>query len=144
MKTIPRAKNAVVQRADFSDDAAWDDLCAVMLEPTPRDGFRANLDFVSDRAFEGATVKDVLGHLPEGANRDFMFTFIFIVDRIALSNPEHPVLVVDLHDQPGRTFRVIPSEMWGAENNLSIANMDFADFAESADADGVFRGFNET
>jgi hypothetical protein len=144
MKTIPRAKNAVVLRADFSDDAAWDDLCAVMLEPTPRDGFRANLDFVSDRAFEGATVKDVLGHLPEGANRDFMFTFIFIVDRIALSNPEHPVLVVDLHDQPGRTFRVIPSEMWGAENNLSIANMDFADFAESADADGVFRGFNET
>lgn len=44
-------------------------------------------------------------------------------------------------DSGGRTFRIIPSEMWGIENNLSIANMDFRDFADSADADGVFRGF---
>ena len=27
------------------------------------------------------------------------------------------------------------------ENNLSIANMDFREFAESVDPDGVFRGF---
>jgi len=31
--------------------------------------------------------------------------------------------------------------MWSVENNLSISNMDFSDFADSADADGVFRGF---
>jgi hypothetical protein len=57
------------------------------------------------------------------------------------SDAEQPVLVVDLCEQPGRTFRVIPREMWGVENNLSIANMDYDDFANSADADGVFRGF---
>jgi hypothetical protein len=27
------------------------------------------------------------------------------------------------------------------ENNLSLANMDFAEFTDSADRDGVLRGF---
>jgi hypothetical protein len=31
--------------------------------------------------------------------------------------------------------------MWGIENNLSIANMDFEEFAENVDDDGIFRGF---
>ncbi|WP_373306998.1 DUF6924 domain-containing protein [Micromonospora gifhornensis] len=46
-----------------------------------------------------------------------------------------------LCDEPGRTFRVPPR--WYAEvsANLSIANMDFADFADSVDASGVFQGF---
>jgi hypothetical protein len=28
----------------------------------------------------------------------------------------------------------------GVENNLSLANMDFDEFADAVDADGVFRG----
>jgi hypothetical protein len=31
--------------------------------------------------------------------------------------------------------------MWSVENNLSISNMDFSDFADSADGDHIFRGF---
>jgi hypothetical protein len=38
-------------------------------------------------------------------------------------------------------FRVIPSELWGPENNLSIANLDFDEFANNAGSDGIFRGF---
>jgi hypothetical protein len=34
--------------------------------------------------------------------------------------------------------------MWGVENNLSIANMVFAEFAGAVDEDGVFRGFSES
>lgn len=30
---------------------------------------------------------------------------------MTLSHPEHPLLVMDLSEEPGRTFRVIPSEM---------------------------------
>ena len=48
---------------------------------------------------------------------------------------------MDLLGEPGRTFRVIPSEIWGVENNLSIANMGFEEFADAVDSDGVFRGF---
>jgi hypothetical protein len=31
--------------------------------------------------------------------------------------------------------------MWGVENNLSVANMDFHEFADNVEDDGVFRGF---
>lgn len=31
--------------------------------------------------------------------------------------------------------------MWGVENNLSLANMDYADFAANVDPDGILRGF---
>jgi hypothetical protein len=68
-------------------------------------------------------------------------TFVFLVDGRTINDPEHPIVVVDLYEDPGRSFRVIPSEMWVVENNLSLANMDFQEFAESADRDGVFRGF---
>ncbi|HET7601047.1 MAG TPA: hypothetical protein VFK09_12185 [Gemmatimonadales bacterium] len=51
--------------------------------------------------------------------------------------------MVDLYAEPGRTFRVVPRETWAVENNLSIANMDFAEFADRADPDGIFRGFPE-
>jgi hypothetical protein len=50
-------------------------------------------------------------------------------------------LVVDLHDKPGRIFRVVPAEIGNVENNLSIANMGFDEFADAVDKDGIFRGF---
>jgi hypothetical protein len=69
---------------------------------------------------------------------------MFIVDRIAITHPEHPllglfslvILVVDFNVEPGRTFRVLPSDMWGVENNLSLSNMDFAEFADCVDQNG--------
>ena len=66
---------------------------------------------------------------------------LHIIDGECLRNPEHPILVLDLMDEPGRTFRVVPSELWSVENNLSLANMDFSDFADTAGADHIFRGF---
>jgi hypothetical protein len=68
-------------------------------------------------------------------------SFVFVVDALTVQHPEHPVLVIDLFAEPGRTFRVIPSSMWSVENNLSIGNMDFEEFADSVGADGIFRGF---
>jgi hypothetical protein len=38
-----------------------------------------------------------------------------------------------MYAEPGRTFRVIPWEVWSAENNLSIVHMDFSEFAEAVD-----------
>ncbi|MBU3863716.1 hypothetical protein KN815_06325 [Streptomyces sp. 4503] len=54
---------------------------------------------------------------------------------------EMPLLVIDLWDVRGRSIRVIATELWGIENNLSISNMYFEEFAESVDEDGVFRTF---
>jgi hypothetical protein len=80
--------------------------------------------------------------------------FAFLVDTQTLTHPDRPILVVNLYDwvegledqgkgpQYGATFRVIPSQMWSVQNNLSLANMDWEEFADNVDGDGIFRGFD--
>jgi hypothetical protein len=138
VKVIPRTKQALVVRTDFSDDTAWHALCTAIQEPVGEYQFRAYVDFLSDPAYDGLTPDQLRSLMPNPVR-----SFFFVIDRMALSHPEHPILVVDLYREPGRSFRVIPSEMWGVENNLSLSNMDFDEFARSVDQDGVFRGFPE-
>ena len=122
-------------RTDFSDESVWRLVCEEMQQPV--DGFRAHVDFVNDPAFTRVDAIEVATSLSGDPKRGFAF----IVDHRTVSQAEHPILVVDVFGELGRTFRIIPSESWNVENNLSIANMDFCDFADSVDADGVFRGF---
>jgi len=136
MKKIPVTENAFAVRTDFSNDAAWDDICAAIQEPNGEFGFTATVDFVNDPEYTGLTPEQ----LPALLSEDSQWSFAFIIDRDALTLPDHPILVVDLEGEPGRSFRVIPSEMWSVENNLSIANMDFSEFADAVDHDGVYRG----
>jgi hypothetical protein len=121
-------------RTDFTDDAAWGALRDAIGDAVGE--FRANVTPVSERTFDGATLARVV-ELAGAAGH----SFAFVADGEALRNPEHPVLVVDLADEVGRSFRVIPSEAWSVENNLSLANMDFDEFLAAAGDDGVFRGF---
>jgi hypothetical protein len=135
-KPLPTTRQSLVLRTDFSDDASWHSICAAI--QTPVGDFRANVECVSDHAFNGVTPSDVPSLLPEG----WEHSFLFLADDIALSSAEQPILVVDLYEEPGRSFRVVPGEAWGVENNLSISNMDFSEFADNVDPDGVFRGFS--
>jgi hypothetical protein len=48
--TLPATPAALVLRTDFSDDAAWDAVCAASAAESP-EGFMAGLSFVSDPAF---------------------------------------------------------------------------------------------
>ena len=91
------------------------------------------MDFLSDPTYDGITAPQ----LTQLILKDCHHLFIFIVDQTTFQHPEHPILVVDLHDELGRTFRVIPSEMWSVENNLSLANN-----ADNVEQDGIFRGFS--
>jgi hypothetical protein len=136
VRALPETDNSLLLRTDFSDHAAWAALCEAAQERSV-EGFQARLECVSDTAYQGLTVEQVIAL----ASREGERTFVFLADRVALTHPERPILVVDLFDEPGRTFRVIPREMWGVENNLSLANMDYSEFADSVDPDGVFRGF---
>lgn len=139
METIPQTENALVLRTDYSDDAAWEKVCAAIRRPVGVYRFLAYVEFLDDVQYEGIGVTRLLALIPE----EYAHSFILIVDGITISYPEHPLLVVDLYDQPGRSFRAIPGQIQGIENNLSIANMDFRDFADAVDGDGVFRGFPE-
>lgn len=61
-------------------------------------------------------------------------------------NREHPLLAVNTggpeFGRPGQTFRIIPTVVWSAENNLSLANMSFQDFVDTVDNDGIHRGLD--
>lgn len=121
-------------RTDFSDESTWESLRAAIEAPVG--DFRAHVRFVSDPANSDATPAQIVERMKDGTE-----PFVFIVDRTAITHPDRSILVIDLHDEPGRSFRVIPSEMWAVQNNLALANMDFREFAEAVDADGIFRGF---
>jgi len=112
MKRVPETTNAVVLRTDFSDDAEWTSLCAAIQAPVGM--FRAYVDCISDPDYDGLTPEQ----LPALTAAASGHGFIFLVDGTTIAHPEHPVLVMDLRHGPGRTFRVVPSEMWGVENNL--------------------------
>lgn len=139
MTTLPVSDKSLLIRTDFSDEAAWTDLCE-RAQAVSDQGFQACVECVSDPAYDGMSVAQLLAL----AARDGDRTFVFIADQPTFTSPERPVLVVDVHTEPGRTFRVTPQAMWCVENNLSIANMDYAEFADNTDADGIFRGFPST
>jgi hypothetical protein len=135
--------DSLLIRTDFSDDDVWRMVCEAACAPNP-DGFQAYFGFVDDRQLDGATVEALLDVVDRG--------YFFVADARTIADPEHPILVVK-NDDPfddddpeftaprGATFRVIPSEVRAPSNNLDLANMDFEEFADSTDDDGVFRGF---
>ena len=137
MKQIPETENALVLRTAFSNQIAWETIRAIIQQPVGIFRFRANVEFVDDAEFAGLTKDQLLELIP----KDYSHSFIVIVDQTAVSLPDHPLLIVDLYERSGREFRAIPSQIQSVENNLSIANMDFEEFAESIDESGVFRGF---
>ncbi len=137
MKNLPNTDFAQVVRTDFSDQAAWDAIRAAIRTPDPQYGFVAYVEYIEDREYDGIDIAQLLTLVPAGYNH----SFLFLADREAITLPDHPLLVVDVDSQPGKSFRVILPEVWAIENNLSIANMDFDEFADNVDPDGVFRRF---
>ena len=160
MATNDAGANPWVLRTDFSKqyDPTWDLLKRLISSPQrdPISGmeFVANVRFVEDPSFAHLSPDSVVRRLPD----NYPGLFIFLVDTETLGNREHPVGVIGFspvgeqpaelsrkpHDTPAdevKFFRALPSTLQSIENNLSIANMDFEDFANAVGADGVFRGF---
>jgi hypothetical protein len=136
MKRLPQSDKALVLRTSFSNPAAWAAIRAG-IEARVGGEFVANVTFVDDPAYADLTKQDVLSLVRSRSND----AFVVVADEVAMSAADHPLLIIDLGSQPGNEFRAIPSTVQSIENNLSISNMDFEEFAESVDRDGVFRGF---
>jgi hypothetical protein len=101
------------------------------------DGFRAYISIIDDVGFSGASAEDLAGLAAHaGVHR-----LLLVVDSTTISHVERPILCIDLLETL-HTIRVTPDVLWSIENNLSLANMDFADFAEAAGGDGIYRGFD--
>lgn len=143
-----------VIRTDFSSDDKWASVRKLIGAPQKDSGmeFLAYVRYVTDDKFRDKETRDLVLSLPD----DYPRMFCFVVDRQCIENPEHPVLVVGFYPSDHESFdlcprdtpecdilffRALPSQIQAIENNLSLANMDLEDFANSVDSDGVFRGF---
>ena len=126
-------------RTDFASQRTWNRICQLIRAPVTAfgDAFYANVQFLEEEEFRGLSTEDLLSRVPG----DYNHSFLFVVDNITIAHPENPILVVDLRRERGRSFRAIPAAIQSIENNLSISNMDFFEFANAAGEDGIFRGF---
>ncbi|MGV9503355.1 DUF6924 domain-containing protein [Streptomyces sp. NPDC003642] len=134
----PDDLTSLVLRTDFGDDTAWDAVRAAL----DAAGEYPHATYVSEPRFADVEVQALLDE-EAAADEDAQIIHVFLADATTLREPGHPLLAVDLSDEPGRTFRLPARWFPDVSANLSIANMDFAEFADATDGSGTFRGFKE-
>lgn len=150
-------------RTDFSNDAAWARIITAISRPVDLNDPHAITHGEADYSPLVAPVDDRrLAGITGAALGEFLATkgqfggYALLADARSVAETtagvELTVEYVDLsvatgRDEElfesfmGRTFRCRVAEIASIEANLSIANMDFNDFAANTDPDGVFRGF---
>lgn len=127
-------------RTDYTDDDAWRAALAAATAVYETDDFDrggALLQPLEAPELAGLTPADLVA-LPRAG----YLSALAVAD--ARTMQDLTILFVDLNeynDQVGRTFRAIPIEVEPITANLGLANIDFFEFADAADPDGVFRGF---
>ncbi|HTZ43256.1 MAG TPA: hypothetical protein VMB79_05285 [Jatrophihabitans sp.] len=135
METLPRG--SLLVRTWFGDDEAWQRLARAITVPS-EDGFLADVTAVDDPAYASLDAGRLRELTPDGPLRP---SVSFLADEPALTTDGWPMQVVALGGAQSQPFRVVATELWSVENNLNLSNMDWIEFAEAADPDGVFRGF---
>ncbi|WP_432510893.1 DUF6924 domain-containing protein [Kineococcus sp. SYSU DK001] len=131
---LPADRGSLLIRTDFTHQLQWEALLNAVQTPSPN-GFVPSLSTIEHQRWAGASVADLAAAAPP-------YVLLVLADATTLSSPEMPLLVLEVRDGAVRELRVAPQALASVENNLSIANMGWEDFAGSADPDGVFRGFD--
>jgi hypothetical protein len=137
VRSLPPSDASLLVRTYFADAAAWHAARSAALSEND-DGFRAYVEVVDDPSWDGATTADVRAATLSGEHA----AVLFIADRVATEG-DFPILVIDLSPEARSPFRCIARELWGVDNNLNLANIDWDEFAANADSDGIHRGFSE-
>ncbi len=75
MKSIPKTEDALVLRTDFSNSAAWEEICAAIRQPVGAEEFQPYVEFVNDPEYDGASVEQILSAIPEDYEHSFLFTW---------------------------------------------------------------------
>ena len=135
MDLIPPTPCVLAVRTDFSDHEAWKTTVSAISQPAG-EGLLANVEFLDDPAYTGMTAQQLRGIVPAG----YAHSFLLVIDDLTISSRDHPVLVADVASEPGRQFRAVPELVLVIEHYLAAGVVGFADFAESADPDGIVRG----
>jgi hypothetical protein len=141
MHNLPGGYGAPLIRTDFTNQAAWDDLCGMIRQSAP-EGLLTDMQIVDDPSYQGVTSQQILTLVPP----DCEYSYLALVDEITTASQvrtqDRTLLIIDLDDEdPGGQFRTVASELASIDANLSTANLDFHDYADGVGEDGVYRGF---
>jgi len=142
-----------VVRTDFSDDESWELVVYELTKPDD-DGAEAHVTPVEDRSLAGVT-GEMLGSAFDGQGMSYGYVALadarsmaeagaggeLTIDYVDLSVADEEDAEL-LESYPGRTFRCAARQFPNVEVNLSLANVDFAELADTVGPDGVYRGFS--
>ncbi len=127
-------------RTDYSDERAWRAALSAATAVYESDDFErmgAVLEPVESPELADLSPEELVA-----LEREDYLSVIAVAD--AQTMRDRTLVFVDFNEftgQVGRTFRSIPTEVEAIVANLSLANMDFFEFADNAGPDGIFRGF---
>lgn len=135
--TLPEADEPVLLRIGFTDDQGW----AALRDEVEAGAAEYGVDFefvtyVDDPAFRDLPVERVAlaGH---------PHPVLVLADDVTFASAEHPLLVVDVDEEPSTAFRATPDAIYSIVINLGLGNMDFTDFSEDVDSSGIYRRSRE-
>ncbi|WP_067607495.1 DUF6924 domain-containing protein [Nocardiopsis listeri] len=131
---LPVSEDPLLVRTHHGDDEAWKAVVKAVRAPVfddeeferpeeDPDLFYAYVHVVDDSGYTGLSFEQLMRLSPHDEH-----TFLIVADELTMLDPRHPLLVVDLWDQPGRSFRAVPGAIPSIQINLSLVNMDFDDF----------------
>ena len=131
---LPASVHSPLLRTDFTDDEAWGALVAEVGSDW--------LTVMADPGHRGLSVSELMALVPD----DSRYPVLAVADDVTFSGKEQTLLLVDLRDEPGRTFRAVPDAFRSAVANLAIGNQSFEDQLIFLDRFGVYRlpeGFHQ-
>lgn len=127
MAVLPATDHSPVLRTDFTDDDAWQALLAEIGDDWVR--------VMADADHRGLSPTELLALVPEGSR----YPVLVVADATTFADAEHPLLLIDVSEEPGRTFRAVPDALRVAITNLAIENLGFEEHLDILDDDGVYR-----
>jgi hypothetical protein len=124
---LPESDFSPLLRTDFTDDEAWQ----ALLEEIGSDW----LTVAADPSHQGLSVSELVALVPDGSR----YPVLAVADAVTFSAAERSLLLIDVYEEPGRTFRAVPDAFRSAIGNLAIQNQGFEDYLGSLDDAGVYR-----
>lgn len=127
---LPDTDYSPLLRTDFTDDGAW----RALLDEIDDDW----VTVMADAGHRGLSVPELLALVPEGSR----YPVLVVADEATFASAERSLLLIDVRDEPGRTFRAaVPDAFQSVIGNLALDNSSFDDYLESGGLDdsGVYR-----
>jgi len=130
---LPETGTPLLVRTDFTDGRAWVRLQEDFdVEWEVADDY---VTFVDDPDYQELPVRHLVELVPDGCPHPVLL----VADAVTFSSDDRALLVADLAEESGRTFRAVPGTINSVVNNLSTANLSFGDYVDSVDDTGVYR-----